>query len=118
MGGRIFKHFYTRPNMNKEQGIKQTADNSGEEWQNLAYSKCLLFLTYAREFNINQFQMYDIRETINKRFVALPDPPHNRAFGAVARRLVKEGKIEIIGYKPTESLNAHNAVAAVYQIKK
>lgn len=103
--------------MNKEQSIQLAADNSGEEWQNLAYSKCLLFLTYARQFNITQFQMYDIRETINKRFVALPEPPSKRAWGAVARRLVQNGKIEIIGYKPTESLNAHNAVAAVYKIK-
>ena len=103
--------------LDKEQSIQLAADNSGEEWQNLAYSKCLLFLTYAREFHITQFQMYDIRETINKRFVALPEPPNNRAFGAIARRLVKEGKIEIVGYKPTESLNAHNAVAAVYKIK-
>lgn len=104
--------------MNKEQAIQAAADHADrvhENWSQKAYQKCLLYLTFARMNNIKEFQICDLRQTINVFFLPIPEPPTKRSWGNIARLLVKNKKIEIVGYKPTNNLTAHNAIAAIYK---
>lgn len=104
--------------MNKEQAIQAAADYAdrvNEDWTNQAFDKSKLAIMSMKNRNVKEFQMCDIRKTIDTFFTPLPEPPTKRAFGNVARLLRQAKLIEIVGYKPTNNLTAHNAIAAIYK---
>ena len=105
--------------MNKEQSIQAAANHADrihEDWTNQAFEKCKLILTHYRLIGVTEFQMCEIRRDIKIFLTELPEPPTKRAFGNVARLLRQAKLIEIVGYKPTNNLTAHNAIAANYRI--
>lgn len=104
--------------MNKEQAIQASADHADRvhgDWTAQAYQKSILALLSLKNRGINQFQICDLRETIRVYFLPIPEPPTKRSWGQVARMLVKDNKIKVVGYKPTNNVTAHNAIAAIYE---
>lgn len=75
----------------KEQGIQKAAESAGAEWLELAYQKSILFFNSGQ--SNGYFTIEDIRKWIDVFLPILPEPPSNRAWGTIARRLVKEKKI-------------------------
>ena len=105
--------------MNKEQSIQAAADHADrvhEDWTNQAFEKSKLILIHYRLNGTKEFQICDLRHSIDTFLTPLPLPPTKRAWGAVSRLLVKAKLIEIVGYKPTNNTTAHNAIAANYRI--
>lgn len=110
----------------KEQGIKQAIEHANQvhpDWSELAYQKCLLAIRHIKNkqirLNPNEYKSYsmeEIREIISTFFLEIPEPPTNRAWGAISRRLISEKRIEKVGYSPTKSRTAHNAIAAIYKV--
>ncbi len=108
----------------KEQGIKQAIDHANQvhpDWSELAYQKCLLAITHLKikyKFISEKpnFSIEDLRDIIMIYFPSFPEPPTKRAYGSVTLRLIREKRIEKVGYAPTKSRTAHNAIAAIYKI--
>lgn len=104
--------------MNKEQAIQAAADHADrihEDWTNQAFEKSKLAILSMKNRNIKEFQICDLRKAIDMFFMPLPEPPTKRAWGHISRLLRQAKLIEIVGYKPTNNLTAHNAIAAIYK---
>jgi len=105
--------------MNKEQSIQAAADHADrvhEDWTNQAFEKSKRIITSMQRRGRTTFQICDLRQEIDFWFIPLPEPPTKRAWGNVARLLRQAKLIEIVGYKPTNNLTAHNAIAAIYKV--
>jgi hypothetical protein len=108
----------------KEQGIKQAIDHANQvhpDWSELAYQKCLLAIThyklkYGELSEAMPISIERLRQIIRTHFVELPEPPTKRAWGNITLRLIREKRIEKVGYAPTKSRTAHNAIAAIYKV--
>lgn len=104
----------------KEKGIKQAIDHANQvhpDWSELAYNKALLALLHLRTtYDKKYFSIEDVREVIRICLLPIPEPPTKRAWGSVTLRLIREKKIEKVGYAPTKSRTAHNAIAAIYKV--
>lgn len=94
-------------------GIEQAethANDVHEDWSQKAYNFLLLFI---RENTV--FQAEDVREA---SLVEVPEPPSNRAWGAIIVRAIKAGLIKRIGYAPVNNKKAHCTPASVWQVVK
>jgi hypothetical protein len=86
------------------------ADQVNERWSEKAYAHLIAFVN---ERNAGErFMIEDIRITAN-----IPDPPSNKAWGAVAKRAMLNNVIRKIGIAPVNNARAHRANCNVY-IKK
>ena len=109
----------------KEQGIKQAIEHANEvhpDWSELAYQKCLLAITHLKTKHTilmlmgKPISVEELRDIIRIYFPDFPEPPTKRAWGSVTLRLIREKRIEKVGYAPTKSRTAHNAIAAIYKV--
>ena len=102
---------FTGPQL-RDIGIRQSefhANQVEEKWSDIAYRFAVHFCKYHR-----MFMLEDIR-TASKGKV--PDPPHLRAWGAIALRLIKNRDVEKLSIRPVQNPKAHCANAAFYESK-
>ena len=97
----------------RDNGIQQAIDHADEvnpSWSEQAYYALKCFLDDGQgEFLCEEFRQWcEINELI-------PSPPHNRAYGAVMVRAVKEGLIISMGYAPVTNSKAHRTPATVWK---
>ena len=93
-------------------GIRQSefhANLDNPNWSDEAYRFACHFCKYHR-----MFMLEDIR-TASKGKV--PDPPHLRAWGAIALRLIKNRDVEKLSIRPVQNPKAHCANAQFYESK-
>ena len=103
---------FTGPQL-RDIGIRQSEFNANqkyENWSDQAYDFAVHFCKYHR-----MFMLEDIR-TASKGKV--PDPPHLRAWGAIALRLIKNRDVEKLSIRPVQNPKAHCANAQFYESKK
>jgi len=103
----------------KEQGIKQAIEHANQvhpDWSELAFEKAKLCLISFETRGVQEFQICDLRKAIDMFFTPLPEPSTKRAWGHISRLLRQANLIKVVGYKPTENLTAHNAIAAIYKV--
>jgi len=102
---------FTGPQL-RDIGIRQSefhANQVEEKWSDIAYRFAVHFCKYHR-----MFMLEDIR-TASKGKV--PDPPHLRAWGAIALRLIKNRDVEKLSIRPVQNPKAHCANAQFYESK-
>ena len=93
-------------------GIRQSEFHANQEyknWSDCAYDFALHFCRYHKELMIE-----DIRTASKGR---VPDPPHARAWGAIALKLMRNGVIEKLSIRPVQNPKAHCANAQFYESK-
>jgi hypothetical protein len=82
------------------------ADNAGEDWKGVAYEA---FVNHA--YKHDAFTTEEVRRANPD----LPSPPDTRAWGAVARRAVKEGVVRSAGWTRAKSLTVHGMVVTKWE---
>lgn len=94
----------------RDAGIEQAANNANahhESWTENALGFLRKYLSYTA----TEFQAEDVRMAgLN----VLPEPPSNRAWGAVMAAAVKAGLIRKTGYAPVNNPRAHRTPATVW----
>lgn len=108
----------TQPQLNisfarqaRDKGIekaKRNADRVHHSWSGKAYGLLKDFIKHHSE----PFQFEEFRYSIAG---LVAEPPHKRAFGAVAAKAAREGIITRVGYAPVKSVNCHRAFASVWK---
>jgi len=108
----------TQPQLNivfareeRDAGIKRAkdhADRAHDDWSGKVY---LLLKDFLKCYS-GPFQFEEFRLSITG---LIAEPPHKRAFGAVAARAAREGIITRVGYAPVKSVNCHRAFASVWR---
>jgi hypothetical protein len=86
-----------------------SAERETEGWSDLAY-KFLLHFIASRD----EFMMEDVREAA---IGIVPMPPSVRAWGGIAIRARKAGRIERIGFRNVNNPKAHCTPATVWRVK-
>ena len=86
------------------------ADRVHDDWTKTA---AIVFKLYAK-FHPNGFMTEDVRVWSDK--LGLPKPPDQRAWGAVASRLAKEGYIKPAGYEKQRSATCHRSPKTVWKL--
>ncbi len=94
----------------KLKGIERAIDNADdkcENWSEKAYN-------FAKEYikKVPYFMTEEIREASKGR---LEEPPSNRAWGGIVRRLKKSGLIRHYTYDQVKNPKAHKANASVWE---
>ena len=89
------------------------ADRVTDAWSNTAYWIALRFMADRMRSGTRQFMIEEVREYSKD---ILPEPPSRRAWGAIATRLVKEGKISRVGFRSVKNPRAHCAPCSVWEI--
>lgn len=87
------------------------ADRTIENWTDQSVE---LFKMYGMTHR-DGFMTEDVREWARK--LGFQDPPDSRAWGMVARKLVKAGAIEAIGYAKQRSATCHGSPKTIWKIK-
>jgi hypothetical protein len=90
-------------------GIKTAINHAGRDWAQKAlnYLDNFLKCNYGQEFMIEDVSEWSYSQ-------GLPEPPHLRAWGHVAREAVKRGFIRRVGFGQVKRVTAHRANASVY----
>jgi hypothetical protein len=92
-----------------DEGIKRAIDHAGKPWAN----KALNYLDNFLKFNYGTtFMIEDVSEWSYGQ--GLTKPPHERAWGAIARAAIKKGFIKRVGIGQVKRPKAHKANASVY----
>ena len=100
---------FTGPQL-RDIGIRQSEFNANqkyENWSDQAYDFAVHFCKYHR-----MMMMEDIRTAAKGK---VPDPPHLRAWGAIALKLIKNGVVEKLSIGPVQNPKAHAAFASRYE---
>ena len=84
------------------------ADLITEKWSERAYNFLRDYMRYS-----TVFMTEDVRAA-SKGLV--PEPPSNRAWGAVIMRAIREGRIRRIGFQAVKNAKAHCTPAALWQV--
>ena len=95
----------------RDQGIERAVTHADKEipnWQETAFRFLRHYIKTHKEFLAE-----DVRETST---FEVPEPPSNRAWGAVMVRAVKEGLIEKNGYKKVSNPLAHKTPATLWKV--
>lgn len=98
----------------KEKGMKHALANANRVetgWSERAYALLLQFLSALpkdRRFMTETFRLYAFDH-------GLPSPPSLRAFGSIAMRAAREGKIVRMGYGTVTNIKAHRCFASVWR---
>lgn len=79
----------------RDAAISQIAESSGPQWQQTAFACLEAFIAS----NDAPFMIEDVRLANPD----LPAPHDNRAWGAVARRAIKHGLIQRVGFAPAKT---------------
>lgn len=85
------------------------ANQHEEDWSATAQ---VLFKLYA-SFHPEGFMTEDVRVWAKK--LGFPEPPDNRAWGAIAKQLSKEGHIKSQGFDKQKSANCHGAPKTLWR---
>lgn len=95
----------------RDKGIKRAVDHADRvnaSWSEKVYN---LLKDFVKRYS-GPFQFEDFRLSIAG---LIPEPPHKRAFGAIAAKAAREGLIRRVGYAPVKSVNCHRANASVWR---
>lgn len=95
----------------RDKGIKQAVDHANSVdvgWSEKVYA---LLKDFVKSYS-GPFQFESFRLSIAG---LVPEPPHKRAFGAIAAKAAREGLIRRVGYAPVKSVNCHRANASVWR---
>lgn len=84
------------------------ANNVHPNWGDRAYNYLMYFIR-----NNDRFMTEDVRRAAAE--INFPDPPSQRAWGAVIIKAVKAGKIRRAGYAAVKNPKAHGTPASVWQ---
>ena len=95
----------------RDKGILQAvthANQVSESWSTKVYE---LFKDFLR-LQDDAFQFEEFRLSVIGK---IPEPPHKRAFGAIAAKAARQGLIERVGYAPVKNVTAHACFASVWR---
>ncbi len=95
----------------KLDGMLRAEQSAGKEWNENANNYALEFLNKLEKGE--RFMGEQLRETAEA--FGLQAPKSNRIWGAVMIRLVKERKIEKVGFAKVKNPRAHQANATVWK---
>lgn len=87
------------------------ANRTSAEWSSEAE---ILFKLHAR-FHPEGFMTEDVRVWAVK--LGFDEPPDNRAWGYVAKKLARQGYIEAIGYGKQRSATCHGSPKTIWKLK-
>ncbi|MFC4219039.1 hypothetical protein [Flagellimonas marina] len=102
---------FDRAEMLRDKGIKQAvdhADSTIDNWSERAFNFMRNYLTTTKEFMVEQ-----VREASKGK---VPDPPSNRAWGAIVLRARKMGLVRRKGYGRTKNVRAHSTPATIWEV--
>jgi hypothetical protein len=85
---------------------EEAADHAGEDWKELAYS------AFTRHAETNATFITENVRDANKQ---IPDPPDNRAWGAVALRAKRERIVEADGHSRATHLRVHGNTVTLWR---
>ena len=88
------------------QKAEDSANQSVENWSELAYNFLKIYLQHNHRFMVE-----DVRKACSG---IVPDPPSQRAWGAIIRKAKKNGLISHIGYQNVTNVKAHSTPASVW----
>ena len=97
-------------NRRRNEGMQQAIDHANDKepkWSDIAYG---FLLRYMRS-NV-RFMTEDVRQASEG---VVPEPPSQRAWGAVIIRAVKEKKIVRHSYQKVKNVKAHSTPASVWE---
>lgn len=97
---------------NRDIGMQTAVDHADREqpkWSDLAYKYLKMYL---RDNPVGEFLAEDVRKWVGDE---LPEPPSNRAWGAVIKRAADNGLIRFLKYAPTKNPRAHRTPASVWE---
>lgn len=97
----------------RDNGIQQaedSANNANKGWSDLAYGFLLGYLKTHNEFMIEEIR--------NASVGLVPEPPSNRAWGAIAVRAARNGIITRKGFKNVTNVKAHRTPATLWNVNK
>lgn len=113
---------YQQPELNfqeaeilRDNGIaaaREGADFKIPNWSDQASDMLSRFLVMHPN---RPFKAENVREWATLE--GLPQPPHQRAWGAIIRKAAKEGLIEFCGYAKTSNPRAHCTPAGLWRKK-
>lgn len=87
---------------------EDAAEKAGETWREKAYDALIEFAKAYTTFTI---------EDVRKGNPNLPKPPDPRAWGAIARRAMKENVIEFVRFTRSPSPTVHGHMVKVWRSK-
>lgn len=86
------------------------ADRVKDDWSREAEA---LFQYYAR-MHRDGFMTEDVRVWAGK--LGFPEPPDNRAWGMIARKLAKAGYVSAVGYGKQRSVTCHGSPKTIWRM--
>lgn len=95
----------------RDEGMQRAVNNANrvdEGWSDKVYE---LLKDFVKRYS-GPFQFEDFRMSITG---LIAEPPHKRAYGAIAARAAREGLITRVGYAPVKNVDAHRAFATVWR---
>ena len=85
------------------------AERDTEGWNRMAYEAFVRYAHASKEpFMTEEVRWY-------AEALGVPEPPDNRAWGAVAMKARRAGLIVSLGYAPQQSVNAHKAPKTLWK---
>lgn len=98
----------------RDAGIERALENANEQidnWSDIAYSALQVFVALHPD---QTFMAEDVRNYAYDH-LAIPYPPHCRAWGGVMLRASRQGLIRKVGVEPVKTPSNHMANAAVWE---
>src|SRR5690625_75765 len=98
----------------RDAGIERALENANEQidnWSDIAYSALQVFVS---EHPDQTFMTEEVRNYAYDH-LAIPYPPHCRAWGGVMLRASRQGLIRKVGVEPVKTPSNHMANAAVWE---
>ena len=94
------------------QGMEAAADHAEREnegWNQMAFEAFVRYVAAVKEpFMTEEVRWY-------AEALGVPEPPDNRAWGAVAMRAKRAGLIVSTGYAPQKSVNTHRSPKTLWK---
>lgn len=97
----------------KQEGIERAAKNANRkhgDWIDKAYAFLISWL--YKQPSKHKFMLEEVRAAATG-FV--PEPPDNRAWGAVSQKAKKDKLIKCVGWGQTSSKKSHRCPSAIWQ---
>jgi hypothetical protein len=84
---------------------ERAADHAGEAWKDRAYRAFVAFAASRKTFTTEE-----ARESCGH----VGDPPDRRAWGAIALRAKRDGKVKAIGFATSKNPRVHGSVCTLW----